>query len=666
MKKKPLVVMQQCNVRAVRIFLFLSLSLLLISNVGGPQPVLGQEQQCGDVIEQFDATIENCRELNKNWACYGMEALESLPATERFDMPRDRLEIKAIESMTTGLDFGAGILHIEIEGETDPLRAIVFGDVQTEPQDNDDFLLIYQGDGEICDNTPSGMVIQSEDGQSGSITINGIDIELGSTVFIHLPFENMMEIANAEGSVMVRSDALGMEMAIPEGQKVEVPLLENEPISISQPLSTEAVFSELVQWLMSEEGLGRIRDINSDPLPDLQPCGGAINYGVPIVGTIHFPGHECLYKFRGSQGDVVSIQVDGIDVNDPQTFPEEEGDRLDPWIDLRGPDSRLVKFNNDVGIQDFDSEICNQGLPSEGEYTVVVRSYRNDTAGSFQLVLNQTTSCQEPPAECEIIAPFLLMRAQPSTDAPGAFNTLLDGMRLQPLGLSTDANWREAIVVETNERGWIQVSDESSKLRCTDALPLPAPIITPTITPIPVITLTPTPTVTPSVTPCSPTPPPGWQLYRIIADDTLSTIARATGTSVAELQRVNCLLDDNIFEGKTLFAPQPLCTFSPVVVTFLLDVNETANNVTATWGASGGCAPLSGKLTAIIGNATLPPFFVGPRGSQTVRLPANTCELTGEFTIQITEDDLGPRASAVETFSVLNTCVKTAGPFPTP
>lgn len=57
----------------------------------------------------------------------------------------------------------------------------------------------------------------------------------------------------------------------------------------------------------------------------------------------------------------------------------------------------------------------------------------------------------------------------------------------------------------------------------------------------------------PSATPCG--PPPTWVEYIIRQGDTLTRLAQATGTTVAEIQQANCLADTTLFTGNRLFLP---------------------------------------------------------------------------------------------------------------
>jgi hypothetical protein len=60
------------------------------------------------------------------------------------------------------------------------------------------------------------------------------------------------------------------------------------------------------------------------------------------------------------------------------------------------------------------------------------------------------------------------------------------------------------------------------------------------------------------------TPLPGcvvraeWEIYTIVAGDTLSSLALRTNATVAELMTANCLSDPNLIQvGQTLVVPRP-------------------------------------------------------------------------------------------------------------
>jgi LysM repeat protein len=81
--------------------------------------------------------------------------------------------------------------------------------------------------------------------------------------------------------------------------------------------------------------------------------------------------------------------------------------------------------------------------------------------------------------------------------------------------------------------------------------------ITPTMTPPPpppTVPLPPPPLPPPTVSQCGQVPS-GWQLYRVRRGDTLYSLARRTGTSVAAIQQVNCLSGTTIYDGHFIWLP---------------------------------------------------------------------------------------------------------------
>ena len=80
------------------------------------------------------------------------------------------------------------------------------------------------------------------------------------------------------------------------------------------------------------------------------------------------------------------------------------------------------------------------------------------------------------------------------------------------------------------------------------ATPTPTQTLPPTATPVPTRTRTPTPI-------CVPKRPSGWVAYIVVRGDTLYSLAEDTGTTVARIQRVNCLTGTIILVGQKLWLP---------------------------------------------------------------------------------------------------------------
>jgi LysM repeat protein len=211
----------------------------------------------------------------------------------------------------------------------------------------------------------------------------------------------------------------------------------------------------------------------------------------------------------------------------------------------------------------------------------------------------------------------------------------------------------------------------------TPASLLPASTATPTVTPTgtatetAVATATVTPTATGTVPPapvlpsCTVRPPHNWTLYLIQRGDTLSSLARQTGTTVAAIMQVNCLITDLIYAGTTIYLPArpvatatvtPTPTITPTVTTTVtVTVMTLTPTATATqtpepceplaiehlavteygpstyivsWALSGGCYPYSGRLIAEY-ELEQEPYEIYPVSGQAGRqldIPPQRCE----------------------------------------
>jgi LysM repeat protein len=121
----------------------------------------------------------------------------------------------------------------------------------------------------------------------------------------------------------------------------------------------------------------------------------------------------------------------------------------------------------------------------------------------------------------------------------------------------------------------------ATRLELVERRALPTPTPTPTLSPTATQTSTTTPTAsatasstpTPSATPtatatltltptnavCLPQQPPGWTTYQIRPGDSLSALAAASGTTVTQLQQVNCLADPSrLIVGQVIFVPRAI------------------------------------------------------------------------------------------------------------
>lgn len=179
-------------------------------------------------------------------------------------------------------------------------------------------------------------------------------------------------------------------------------------------------------------------------------------------------------------------------------------------------------------------------------------------------------------------------------------------------------------------------------------------------TPTPAATATPLPTATP----CQPYLPAGWIRYSVPAGDTLSAIAARTGTTVAELQRVNCIFNANVLaENAIISAPNMPPTSVPTVGVPTLAATLTAISTTVLTPSIGITPTMTAIPTATATVAVTPALTatVAPTGTTVITDPANqtptavqtptppptvTLTVTGEPTTEGTATPVAPPVTA--------------------
>ncbi|MCE7982678.1 MAG: LysM peptidoglycan-binding domain-containing protein [Caldilinea sp. CFX5] len=151
----------------------------------------------------------------------------------------------------------------------------------------------------------------------------------------------------------------------------------------------------------------------------------------------------------------------------------------------------------------------------------------------------------------------------------------------------------------------------------------------------PAMAPTPEATTTPTAMPCQPYLPDGWIPYGVRAGDTLSAIAARTGTTVAQLQQANCLLDaDVIPAGKSINAPKPPPTNTPTASVPTLAATLTAISPTV--------------LTPSVGITPTATIVPSATATLAVTPPAITATVAPTVTTVIT-DPVNQTPTAVQT-----------------
>ena len=217
-----------------------------------PAPAQAQvaDDNCPAIVETvLDSVAQACTDSGRNKACYGNSALTAIPRDEitdfTFDAPGDLTElanINTIELENMDVEAGTwGVVLLKVQAnlpDTLPgqnVTFLLFGDVSiSNAVDEDDseqrpMQAIYFSTGigdRKCNEAPdSGILVQTPEGVGTiNMTINGVDVELGSTAFLQSS-EDYLDIYLLEHEAFV--DIAGVTQYIPAGALISIPLGED-------------------------------------------------------------------------------------------------------------------------------------------------------------------------------------------------------------------------------------------------------------------------------------------------------------------------------------------------------------------------------------------------------------------------------------------------------
>jgi hypothetical protein len=210
-------------------------------------------QECPDYVTETLAEVANtCSGLARNEACYGnTDLVVETNADVIFENPGDIINIGDIESMSiSGAqsgEWGVALMSLQadlpytIPGQN--VTVLLFGNVEFTPID--DALQAFYFTGGIgqpsCSEAPDGMVLQSPEGQTASLTINGARVEFGSTIFLQLG-EEAMSVTTLAGIATLQTEE-GRQV-VPQGTQSHIELDDNEADSAptgASPLDSAAL-----------------------------------------------------------------------------------------------------------------------------------------------------------------------------------------------------------------------------------------------------------------------------------------------------------------------------------------------------------------------------------------------------------------------------------------
>ncbi len=187
--------------------LILLAACLILAAVPGTTLAQGGDESCPALVETaLAAAGEACAGLERNTACYGHSLVEATFFEDRDDLvfsaPADRVALADLQTLTTApLDgeantWGVALLHLQANlPDTLPGQAVTMllmgdatleNDVTPEAEDSpmQAFTFTSGLSAPACAEAPNSLVIHSPTGEEVSLTINDLELTLGSTVVL--------------------------------------------------------------------------------------------------------------------------------------------------------------------------------------------------------------------------------------------------------------------------------------------------------------------------------------------------------------------------------------------------------------------------------------------------------------------------------------------------
>lgn len=212
------------------------------------------DRTCNALVDTALEAIGNaCGDLGRNEACYGNFNVQAVdfddaPITD-FDDSGDVTPISTIATITTApLNiedeiWGVAVLNLQANlPDTLPgqnVTFLIFGDAQINADDDapDGFgapmqaFRLSTGVGQVtCGDVPrDGVMVQSPQGTTVNFLINGVEVEMGSTVYLAVNEDEALVVSVVEGHATVTSDGesqtagAGEQITVTEGQPPSEP-----------------------------------------------------------------------------------------------------------------------------------------------------------------------------------------------------------------------------------------------------------------------------------------------------------------------------------------------------------------------------------------------------------------------------------------------------------
>jgi hypothetical protein len=194
-------------------------------------PITSAQGDCPALVEQALAAVgQMCQSTGRNQACYGNIKIDTEPQPGaddfRFEVVGDTVNVADIQQMIlSGMneassEWGVALLRLQtsipgtLPGQN--VTFLLFGDVALAPDESVEnapplsaFLLRTGINDAPCEEAPeSGLLVQTPEGVSEvTFSINGVEVQMGSTVLFKNDSEGAMSVSTLEGLALAGAGA---------------------------------------------------------------------------------------------------------------------------------------------------------------------------------------------------------------------------------------------------------------------------------------------------------------------------------------------------------------------------------------------------------------------------------------------------------------------------
>lgn len=319
------------------------LSFVFITLLSIVSLVAAQDDCPTDVNDALVAMSEICLAIGRNQACYGNGDVVAVPQANtviNFSEVGDTAAVDDIQSLTLSPyeidlnEWGIAVLVVQADiPETLPgqnVTMLLFGDVDLS-NDGGAYYFTSGIGSPTCNQAPNGILIQTPEGAGTvNLTINGINISLGSTAFLGTLEEDILTFALLEGESSLSIEDSEVEVAAEEFTTIEL----DEDLNAVGEFTEPASIDELDLPLLPLDLLPEAIEDDSEDGGDATVSGDPI---VPLSGTWLYTAGE--FSFDGCPDFFITafeqagVNEFGFGFNTTQDLTFDSENRFDAVFD---------------------------------------------------------------------------------------------------------------------------------------------------------------------------------------------------------------------------------------------------------------------------------------------------------------------------------------------